>query len=405
MSVPVSAVRTDNSIKEETSNDPKDATASIASEEKECPEVISQVPEAAKEINQTVGIAKRKVAETIEDAERSNVKQENSEMNVEQKENNVSTINEAEKASVENTGTQTDSPVRSKMIPVMNKYAACEPSNVAVPRSRPPLPAPFLNQRPLVLATHLVPSLPIAIFEIFAQAIEVATEQPVVLLYESRSDRPVAKGITDIAILPASKDWDDGELLPVSFCFKHHLNKENSAFVYVDVVLATDRAAHVEDIMDLRGHRCSLPDRQKQIGAAALLFNHLHTRGESPSFFGNTLDANTQVAALQMVAGKQAEVGVLESPVIRCHKNALPGVESLHILTSLGPLPPYRIMVNKTLSDVLVRKITTYLLNIDQDKEWVERFAPFGITSFAKNSAEFYHLGNMKSVVTRVPYY
>lgn len=157
--------------------------------------------------------------------------------------------------------------------------------------------------------------------------------------------------------------------------------------------------------MDLRGHRCSLPDRRKQIGAAALLFDHLYTRGESPAFFGNTLDTDTQVAALQMVAGKQAEVGILEAPVIKCQRNALPGVETLHILTSLGPLPPYRIMVNKRLEDILVRKITAYLLNVDRDKEWIERFAPFGVRSFSKNSADFYDLADAKSVVTSVPYY
>lgn len=50
-----------------------------------------------------------------------------------------------------------------------------------------------------------------------------------------------------------------------------------------------------------------------------------------------------------MVAGKQAEVGILEAPVIMCHKENLPGIETLRIVTSLGPLPPYRIMVNNAL--------------------------------------------------------
>lgn len=53
-----------------------------------------------------------------------------------------------------------------------------------------------------------------------------------------------------------------------------------------------------------------------------------------------------------MVAGKQVEVGILESPVLKYHRNSLPGVESLHILTSLGPLPPYRIMVHKEMPGI-----------------------------------------------------
>jgi hypothetical protein len=56
-----------------------------------------------------------------------------------------------------------------------------------------------------------------------------------------------------------------------------------------------------------------------------------------------------------MVAGKQAEVGVLEGPVIRCQKFSVPGVESLHILTSLGPLPPYRIMISKIIGMIFIR--------------------------------------------------
>ncbi|XP_003706262.2 uncharacterized protein LOC100875611 [Megachile rotundata] len=302
------------------------------------------------------------------------------------------------------TATQTVVP-EFKIIPISCKSSNEKPSNVAVPRKSPPLLMPVLNERPIVLATHLVPSLPISLFQVLAEAIEVATEKPVVLLYEPRSDRPVAKEVVDIAILPASEEWEDGELLPVSFCFEHHLNKDNSPCVYADVVAATDRAPHVKNITDLRGHRCSLPDRKKNVGAAALLFNFLYTRGESPAFFGNTLDAETQVATLQMVAGKQAEVGILESPVIKYHRNTLPGINSLHILTSLGPLPPYRIMARKSLPDALTKKITTYLLNIDQDREWLDKFAPFGVTGFVKNSAKLYDFTDVKSVVTSVPYY
>ncbi|CAD1476440.1 unnamed protein product, partial [Heterotrigona itama] len=309
---------------------------------------------------------------------------------------------------------QTDIP-KCKMIPIADKFDVPKPSNVAVPRKCPPLSTPLLSERPLVLTTHLVPSLPINLFEVLVEAIEVATEKPVVLLHEPRSDRPVAKEVADIAILPASTKWKDGVLLPVSFCFEHHLNKNNSSCVYADVVVAADRALHVQDITDLRGHRCSLPDRKRNIGAAALLFNYLYMKGESPAFFGNTLDADSQVATLQMVAGKQAEVGVLESPVIKCHKNTLPGINSLHILTSLGPLPPYRVMIIRMyliyaicsiiFPDVFKRKITTYLLNINQDREWLDRFAPFGVTGFTKNFEKFYKLDGVKSVATSVPYY
>lgn len=41
--------------------------------------------------------------------------------------------------------------------------------------------------------------------------------------------------------------------------------------------------------MDLRGHKCAIPDRRSQLTAAGLLFNHLHSKGENLLFFGNVL--------------------------------------------------------------------------------------------------------------------
>ncbi|XP_035724280.1 proteoglycan 4-like isoform X25 [Vespa mandarinia] len=288
---------------------------------------------------------------------------------------------------------------------IVEKNKSFKPSNVAVPRIRQPYMPPITNESPIVLSTHLVPSLPISLFELLAEVIEVATERPVNILYEPRSNRKVPKNITDIAILSANEEWEDGELLPVSFIFKHRLNKDNSPLVYADVIIASDLTPQVEDIIDMRGHRCALPDRSKKVGATTLLYNYLHSVGEGPAFFGNTLDVDSQIAVLQMVAGKQAEVGVLEAPVIMCQKDTLPGIESLRVVTSLGPLPPYRIMVNKNISDNLVRKLTSSLLNCNEDTERLEKLASYGILGFAINSTDYYEFSDVKSAIKRGPYY
>ncbi|XP_070154014.1 uncharacterized protein [Polyergus mexicanus] len=292
---------------------------------------------------------------------------------------------------------------KTKKIPVLRKDLL-NPWDLGARKIWRPISKPNLDESPLILAIHLVPSLPIELFEVFAEIIEVVTKKPVVLLYETRFGRPVAKDVVDIAILPAADDWNDGVLLPVSFVFEHHLNKSNSPHVYVDVILADDRAPHVENIMDLRGHRCAIPNRCDKICATSLLFNYLRTRGENPAFFGNILDGNSQLDVLRMVVGKPAEVGVVDAPVIRCHKMNIIGAEFLQILASLGPLPPYRIMINKVL-DVLAKELTTYLLNINQHKEWMDRLSFFGIIGFAENSLDFYNLDDVKSVATSVPYY
>ncbi|XP_014605202.1 PREDICTED: zonadhesin-like isoform X3 [Polistes canadensis] len=279
------------------------------------------------------------------------------------------------------------------------------PSNVAVPRKSQPYVPPISNQPPIVLATHLVPSLPINLFEILAEMIEVATERPVVLLYEPRTNRKVASEYTDIAILPANDDWEYGELMPLSFVFEHKLNNNNSPQVYADVVVASDLVHRIEKIIDLRGHRCALPDRSKKIGAATLIYNYLHSIGEGPAFFGNTLDVDSQIDAMQMVAGKQAEVGILEAPVITCHKYNFPGIQSLYIVDSLGPLPPYRFMVNKKISEAFVKKLTSYLLNCNEDASWMMKLAPFGITGFAINTLDYYVFSDVKPVFSRGAYY
>ena len=48
------------------------------------------------------------------------------------------------------------------------------------------------------------------------------------------------------AILPPGDEWENGNLLPLSFVFEHRLNKSFSPAVYADIVVATDRAPYVE---------------------------------------------------------------------------------------------------------------------------------------------------------------
>lgn len=64
----------------------------------------------------------------------------------------------------------------------------------------PPISMPNFKEPHLVLATHhLVPSLPVELFEVFAEMIEVVTKRPVVLLHECRPyNRPVATEVVDI---------------------------------------------------------------------------------------------------------------------------------------------------------------------------------------------------------------
>ncbi|XP_011312034.1 uncharacterized protein [Fopius arisanus] len=298
-------------------------------------------------------------------------------------------------------------PARVKKIPIILPVAKSLPAKVPVPHKvrQNLLQEQSYTLKPLVLATHLVPSLPIELFEIVAEIIEFSTQTPVVLIHESRVNRPVATGIVDIAFLPASQEWKDGNLLPIGLVFEHRLNIKNDPGVYADIVVAQDIAEHIEDITDLRGYKVALPGRHTKIGGVGLLFNYLKSKGENPSFFGNTLDCETQVAALQMVAGKQTEVGVLEAPVVNCHRDNLPGVHALLILDSLGPLPPYQIMLNGKLPQTTGDQIKKGFLTAKSNPQWLDRFKSFGILGFTEYSKNNYDIEEMKTAITTVRYY
>ncbi|XP_011697216.1 PREDICTED: uncharacterized protein LOC105455527 [Wasmannia auropunctata] len=269
---------------------------------------------------------------------------------------------------------------------------------------------PNFEESPLVLATHhLVPSLPLEIFEIFAEIIEFCTGKPVILVHEScnKRGRPVASQIVDIAILPPDETWIDGELLPASFIFEHPLNKDNSTNVYVDIFITKDHALQFKDILDLRGRNCAFQDKRGRFTPAGNLFDHLRLKGENLLFFGNTHETRSQIDVLKMIISNQIDVGVLESPVIKCQMNRLPNMDSLHILTSIGPLPPYRIMIKKSLARSMSEKLSIYMQHIHKYSVWSEKLKPFGITGFGPNSKDNYTVDVKirEQIFGNLPYY
>ncbi|KAL0115694.1 hypothetical protein PUN28_010908 [Cardiocondyla obscurior] len=260
----------------------------------------------------------------------------------------------------------------------------------------PPISLPNFKGFQTVLAIHhLAPSLPIGLFEVFAEIIEVVTKTPVILALECREDRSIATNYVDIAVMPPDENWDDGELLPASFVFEHPLNKDKEANVYVDIILTKERIPYHNNIMDLRGRKWAIPHKRNQLTPSGLLFDHLHSENENMIFFDdNKLDVRTQLDVLELVLNKKAEVGIMESPVLKYHLLPEHLINSIHIFASMGPLPPYRIMVNKkTIGNPklhLIEKLTTYLLKVNQYKEWKERLSLYGVVGFAKNSMDLY---------------
>ncbi|TGZ49866.1 hypothetical protein DBV15_09470, partial [Temnothorax longispinosus] len=173
----------------------------------------------------------------------------------------------------------------------------------------------------------------------------------------------------------------------------------NSANVYVDIVTTSDCTSrinlHNHSITDLQQYKWAIPSAQIEshpFSVRDLLFDHLRLKDVNLKS-GNILDVRTQLDVLKSVLSRRAEVGVLESPVIRCQKNGAysSSINNLLILNYFGTLPPYRIMVKKPLADKLNEHLATYLLDVNKDAEFVKRLSSFGVTSFAKNSMDNYN--------------
>ncbi|XP_071569166.1 uncharacterized protein [Temnothorax nylanderi] len=260
-----------------------------------------------------------------------------------------------------------------------------------------PKSMPDFEESYLVLATHHIAStLPIGLFEVFAEMIQFVTKRKVLLLHKCRGNRLFVGENIDIVVLPASETWKDGVLLPASFVFDHPLNKTNSANVYVDIVTTQDRTSRIKSITDLQRHRWAIPSAQiepRPFSVRDLLFDHLRLKGVNPKSGLNILDVRTQLDVLKSVLNRRAKVGVLESPVIRCQRDGSYSsrMNNLLILDYFGTLPPYRIMVKKPLADKLNEHLATYLLDVNKDAEFVKRLLSFGVTSFAKNSMDNYN--------------
>ncbi|XP_071642790.1 uncharacterized protein [Temnothorax longispinosus] len=281
-------------------------------------------------------------------------------------------------------------------------------------KSKPQLPKsmPDFEKSYLVLATHHIAStLPVGLFEVFAEMIQFVTNRQVLLLHKCEGNRLFVGENIDIVVLPASETWKDGVLLPASFVFDHPLNKTNSANVYVDIVTTSDCTSRInlhnhqspQSITDLQQYKWAIPSAQIEshpFSVRDLLFDHLRLKDVNLKS-GNILDVRTQLDVLKSVLSRRAEVGVLESPVIRCQKNGAysSSINNLLILNYFGTLPPYRIMVKKPLADKLNEHLATYLLDVNKDAEFVKRLSSFGVTSFAKNSMDNYN-NDDKCVIT-----
>ncbi|XP_072156510.1 probable ABC transporter phosphonate/phosphite binding protein PhnD2 isoform X2 [Bemisia tabaci] len=264
---------------------------------------------------------------------------------------------------------------------------------------------PATEERPtLRLVTYMCPSHPVEMFETIMAYLEEEVKVKAVLQYESRHpgplpDRedPFEHDLIDLAFMSPAEylklhdnNNQHAELLPVAAVFKHSKNTTESADYYSDIIVHTDTRSYVNALEDLRGCQWAY-NHENSLSGYITVLKALKDIGEGSQFFGNTLKAGSHLACIKMVQQKQAEAAAVDANVLAYNQKKLPDYgKDISVLTSLGPLPPYPIVISKKVSGELKSKIVEALLKATKTRLWGKRLEAFGIVGFQANHPDKY---------------
>ncbi|KAI9562702.1 hypothetical protein GHT06_010156 [Daphnia sinensis] len=256
---------------------------------------------------------------------------------------------------------------------------------------------------PLRIITYLVPGLSVELFENVSQYLESSLGKETMLFYESRfigpqSDRidPFKTKVADIAFITGAayqklvkEDNKDWELLPVGGVYSH-LTKGETAGYYADVIIHKNSKERIKDFLDLRGANWATNNPCSTSGHFIML-KALKEYGENPSFFGSVLNSGSHLNSIQMVASRKADVASVDSNVLAFAMTKNPALaHDLHIFTSIGPLPPYPIMVRSSMTAEEKKAICDALLHLENVAPWNKLCADLRLLRFVKIDKDIY---------------
>ncbi|PSN53295.1 hypothetical protein C0J52_04658 [Blattella germanica] len=232
------------------------------------------------------------------------------------------------------------------------------------------------NPKPkLRIITYMCPSHPVELYELILQYLEEEVGCEASLLYESRGPGPLADRFMTASAYVKLLDGKHKyvELLPVAAVYDHPKNKEGVKGYYSDIIIHVD--GHGED----------------SLSGSTVILKNLKELGENASFFGNTLRSGSHLNSVHMVLTKQAEAAAVDANTLAYNKKYLQdGGKDIMVLDSIGPLPPYPIVVNSKMDGKQKTKITQAILKMPETRLWGSRLKKFGIIKFVSNSQEAY---------------
>ena len=107
--------------------------------------------------------------------------------------------------------------------------------------------------------------------------------------------------------------------------------------------------------------------------------------------FISLLDSGSHLNSINMVASRQADVASVDSNVLRYTLAKNPVLlKDVHVFDSIGPLPPYPIMVRASMPVDQKQAICKALLEMDQADPWNKTAADLNLLRFVPISNDVY---------------
>ena len=248
----------------------------------------------------------------------------------------------------------------------------------------------------LRMATYLTPSVSIEFFEALMSFIESKMKCQTSLRYESRFEGPPAErgdifaDTIDLAFMTANgflklqkSNFDTFELLPLSTVHLHPKGDNSSPSVWVDIVV-NKNMKNIKDFgSEMRGIRWArnLNDQLTQ----ALTLHSLKGMGENASFFSNVLKSRSHLESLRMILQRKAHASAVDANAFEMYLRENPNErEELFRIASWGPLPPYALVIRKTLSEEVKTKLYEVLSTMHESPEGKNILSSFKILRFDK---------------------
>jgi len=249
----------------------------------------------------------------------------------------------------------------------------------------------------LRVATFLAPSISVDFFESLLSYLETHMKVITTLRYESRFEVPPddredifsdSHGIVDLAFMTANafvqlKQRNSFELLPLSTVHYHPKNKDSSVApgVWIDVVVNKNMKTIRDFHSEMRGIRWvrNLSDSLTQ----TLTLQSLKSMGESSSFFSNVLKSRSHLESLRMILQRKAHASAVDANCLEMYLRENPNEkEELFRIQSWGPLPPYALVMRKSMSKELKRMLFDTLRGMHETTDGKQLLSAFGIIQF-----------------------